>query len=218
MATIKELEELQFDKIENSKLKQQVKEVIQGYNEAIDKEDYLEAFKPNINKIYEYVEKYFPEAIKSPLDEDCPCDEEESKSTKNEKKASKPNKPKKSSKKKTKASPTPKATKKDLEELEEQIKMCRVKIKQYNEEKRKGEPKKKPPTRYEKIKGHIISLENLIPDRLKNNIKAQKESKRLMQSTHRKLLEIYGMTALEGKNDNKELQERLDKIEEKLEA
>ena len=222
MATLKDLEQLDLSKIDNPKLKGQVEEVIQGYQEASDKEDYLEVFQPNIDKIYEFVKKFAPKAMGQSAEADCECDDEleQPKAVKQKKTSSKgkSTKSKKKPKQEPKASSTAKTTKKDLEKLEEEIKMCRVKIKKYNEKKREGAPKKKPPTRYEKIKGHFIALENLIPEKLKNNIEVQKKSKRLMQNTHRKLLDIYKMTALEGKKDNQELQERLDKVEEKLEA
>lgn len=222
MATIQDLLKLDLSKVRPEALQKSVKGIIDDYNEIGAKDAFEKAAGDNIDKIYKMVTKVSPDAIV-----ETPCGdpievETKTKSTSSKNKATASKKNQKGSKKKKeetkKESPKRTTTKKDLDEVLNEIKQCRVKIKKYNEQKRKEEGPKPKPSPYIKIRGHFIGLANLIPEKLENNLEVQKESKKLLKNTHRSLLKIYGMNALRGRNDNDELQEKLDKIEEKLES
>ncbi len=126
------------------------------------------------------------------------------------KKDSEQNKAPKKKQPKTKASSTEVVDKAKLE-----IQHCRNRLKQYNAEKRKTNPTPKA-TRYTKIKGHFISISNLIPTRLKNDLKVQLEAKKILKKSHREILKTFQMNALVGKDDNVYIEEKYDKIAEKL--
>lgn len=225
MATIEKILKIDLTKIDNEKVRSFAEELIQDYKEMEDKEKAAEIIQESVDKVYALVSKYSPEALSSELEN--PCDDVTEKKGKGKKKApkkkkvttkKKPVENTKSEKKNTSnTKPEQKATKAELNELEEEVKICRVKMKMYREEKRKLEGPKPKPTRYAKIKGHFISLANLMPKGLKDDLKAQKEANRLLRNTHRSLLKIYKMNAIKGQKDNEELQERYEKIEEKLE-
>ncbi|WP_281989741.1 hypothetical protein [Aquimarina aggregata] len=228
MVTIQEILKIDLSKIDNEKVKSFAEELIRDYKEMDDKEKAAEIIQGSVDRVYALVSKYSPEALPSGVEN--PCDdvtevkvkkEKSKKKTQKKESATTKKKPAQSTKseKKNTSSPKPEgeATKAELNELEEEVKVCRVKMKIYRDEKRKLEGPKPQPTRYAKIKGHIISLGNLIPKGLKDDLEAQKDANRLLRSTHRSLLKIYKMNALRGKKDNEELQERYEKIEEKLE-
>jgi len=227
MATIQDILKIEVSKIDNEKVRSFAEELIQDYNEMDDKTKAAEIIQGSVDRVYTLVSKYSPEALSSDIEN--PCDdvmevkekkEGSKKKTKKKNTATTRKKPAESAKSKKNDTPKAiskrKATKTELNELEEEVKVCRVKMKIYREEKRKLEGPKRPPTRYAKIKSHFISLGNLIPDTLENKLEVQKESKKLLKSTHRSLLKIYKMTAVVGQNDNDELKERYEKIEEKL--
>ncbi|WP_298546180.1 hypothetical protein [uncultured Aquimarina sp.] len=228
MKTIQDILKIDLSKIDNEKVRSFTEELIQDYKEMEDKEKAAEIIQGSVDKVYTLVSKYSPEALPSAMEN--PCDdvtevkEKKGKSKKKTQKKSststkkKPAQSSKSEKKNTpKAKPESKATKAELNDLEEEVKVCRLKMKVYREEKRKLEGPKPQPTRYAKIKGHFISLGNLIPKGLKDNLETQKEANRLLRNTHRSLLKIYKMNAIKGQKDNEEIKERYEKIEEKLE-
>ncbi|WP_062062766.1 hypothetical protein [Aquimarina longa] len=221
MATIHDLLKLDLSKIRHEAVQKSVKGIIDDYNEIESKAVFEKEEETSINKIYQMITKISPNAI---IDINPCADPEEEKV-----KTSKPKKKNLSTKDKNKAIPKKEQTRRvkdkpeqtvgktEIDELEKVVKECRVKMKIYREEKRKLEGAKPKPTRYAKIKGHMISLGNLIPDRLESNLEVQKESKKLLKSTHRSLLKIYKMNAIRGQKDNEELKERYEKIEDKLE-
>ncbi|QKX04172.1 hypothetical protein HN014_04365 [Aquimarina sp. TRL1] len=210
MATIQDLLQLDLSKVRPQALQDSVKGIIKDYNDIEAKQVFEKEEEASINKIYQMVTKVSPDAIA-----DNPCvDPQEEKPKKKPTEKKKKTTTKKKAKKET---PQKITIKKELDEVLNEIKQCRVKIRKYNEQKRKEEGPKPQPTRYAKIKGHIISLGNLIPKGLKEDLEVQKEANRLLRSTHRSLLKIYKMTSVKGEKDSKELKERYEKIEEKLE-
>ena len=214
MATIQDILKLDLSKVQPEALQKSVKQIMEDYKNIEAKDVFEKAAADNIDKIYKMVTKVSPDAIV----ENSPCAEPITEESKTEP-TSKKNK-KASNKKKPipKDKPRKTATKTEVDAVLEEIKQCRVKIKKYNEKKRKLEKPKPIPTRYAKIKGHFISLGNLIPENLEDKMEVQKQSKKLLKNTHRNLLKIYRMNAIRGQKDNEELKKRLDKIEEKLES
>lgn len=216
MATIQDLLQLDLSKVRPQALQESVKGIIDDYNGIEAKEVFEKEEEASINKIYQMVTKVSPDAI---VDNPCadPQEEKSAKKSSENKKSTTTKKKDKTPKKAKKEPPKRTTTKKELDAVLNEIKQCRVKIRKYNEQKRKEEGPKPKPSPYIKIRGHFISLGNLIPEKLKDNLEVQKESKKLLRNTHRSLLKIYGMNALRGQKDNDELKERFDKIEEKLE-
>lgn len=228
MITIQDLLKIDLNKIDSKKVRSFAEDVIKDFKEAEDKEKAAEIYQGSVDKVYQMISKYSPEALPSALENPCEDvtevkDKKAKEKKKTQKKANtttqkKPSKTANSKKKKTPA-PKPKqeATKAEINELEEEVKVCRVKMKMYREEKLKLEGPKPQPTRYAKIKGHFISLGNLIPKGLKDDLEVQKEANKFLRNAHRSLLKIYKMNAIKGQKDNEELKERYEKIEEKLE-
>lgn len=223
MVSIQDIIKIDLSKIENEKVKTLTEELIADYREMNDKEAASKIMQESAERVYKLISKSSPEALPKAVENPCEEIEKEVKSNKKTPKKQgvktekKPvmNKPKR--KKVGEASLKKEVTKAELNELEEEVKVCRVKMKMYREEKRKMEGSKPIPSRYAKIKGHFISLGNLIPKPLKDNLEVQKEANKILRNTHRALLKTYRMSAFKGKKDNEELKERYEKIEEKLE-
>ena len=114
---------------------------------------------------------------------------------------------------------TPKTTKADALEMSESLQRCDRELKAFRAERRKLLPQKPPPTRYERIKKHILGLADLIPPKLKDDLETQRVTKKILMKTHRDLLNNFKMTSLRSvKRDQNEFKEKYEKIEEKLEA
>ncbi|WP_035085288.1 hypothetical protein [Aquimarina latercula] len=242
MATIKDLLQLDISKIGNEKLQEQVQQIISDHKEAKDKEDFIGVYQPTIDQAYTLVEKFAPDAIQKETKEN-PCEEITDQNPVKKVKSSTATKKKKSGNatKKNKGSTTTrknksgdatknnkrgndtasatKMTLQDVKGLDKEIQQCRIKIKKYNEERRKNQPEKKPVSRYIKIRNHILALGRLIPPGLKDDLDTQKKTKRVLIKAHRELLNTFNMTSLRNiDRDQKEIKEKFEKIEEKLEA
>ncbi len=212
MRTIKDFLQLDIKKIEEPDLKQQVQNLIKEHKMAEDKEFYIEQLQSSMDTIYELVEEDYPEAITS-KQEESPCGDAEESETVREKNK-KTDKDKKFDNKKEK----PKSTKADILPMNPKLQKCDADLKAYRAERRKLLPQKPPTTRYMKIKNHIMSLGNLIPPKLKDDLESQKETKKILMKAHRDLLKSFKMTSLRNvKRDQNEIKEKYEKIEEKLE-
>jgi hypothetical protein len=211
MATIKDLIQLDIKKIEDSELKEQVQSTVKEYKMAKDTEFFEKELQSTIDMIYDYVKEVSPEAIESKQEESPCADPDEPKISSGKKKNT--DKSKKTSKK-NKA----KATKADILEMNEGLKKCDMELKAFRAERRKLLPQKPPPTRYVKIKNHIMALGKLIPPKLEDDLETQRQTKKTLTKAHRDILSNFKMTSLRSVNrDQKEIKERFEKIEEKLE-
>jgi hypothetical protein len=205
--TIQKLQALDMSNVQPEALQTAVKDILDDYKETNDKKAFEEIAKENIEKVYLLVERLAPKAIKTEKSENK---ETKKSSKKEEKKAPEPKKevPKKSEK------PT-KTIKKELDSLSDDIKACRLKIKRFNEEKRKNEPKKPKPMRHTKIKNHFISIANLIPPAHKDNVKIQKEAEKILLRAHRGIMNTYGINFVRAEAGELAIKEKYDKMEEK---
>jgi hypothetical protein len=205
--TIQKLQALDMSNVQPEALQTAVKDILDDYKETNDKKAFEEIAKENIEKVYLLVERLAPKAIKTEKSENK---ETKKSSKKEEKKAPEPKKevPKKSEK------PT-KTIKKELDSLSDDIKACRLKIKRFNEEKRKNEPKKPKPMRHTKIKNHFISIANLIPPAHKDNVKMQKEAEKILLRAHRGIMNTYGINFVRAEAGELAIKEKYDKMEEK---
>ena len=205
--TIKQLQTLDMGKVQPEALNTAVQDILDDYKTTPDKETFEDIAKDNIEKVFLLVKRLAPTAIKK------------EKSAKDE--TSKvPNKEKgETSKKKVEADvkneiPT-KTVKKELDNLSKDIKACRMKIKNFNAEKRKNEPKKPKPTRHSRIKNHFIAIANLIPPAHKDNVNMQKEAEKILLRAHRGIMNTYGINFVRTEAGEKAIKEKFDKMEEK---
>lgn len=237
MITIQHLQQIDLKKIQTPKLKTQITSILEDYGQATDKEFFISEYQTIMDTVYDFVTKINIDAIAFPKQTPCDDDPEELEKdkkeetsnqikeeiSKEENKAKSESPKKKSTGQKKKKTPIVEKLKKDSEEVKRkvndtikkvnaEISECRTKIKKYNEEKRKNEPEKRPPSRYEKIKKHFISIGNLRPDKLKESEAVDQKVQRILSKAHRNILNAYGMNSLRQlQKDQKELKEKLDK-------
>lgn len=202
--TIKQLQALDMSKVQPEALQTAVQDILDDYKATNDKKAFEEIAKENIEKVFLLVERLASKAIKSEKVEK----KETKESSKKETTESKKEAPKKDEK------PT-KTVKKELDSLSEDIKACRLKIKHFNEEKRKNEPQKPKPRRHTKIKNHFIAIANLIPPAHKDNVKMQKEAEKILLRAHRGIMNTYGINFVRAEAGEKAIKEKYGKMEEK---
>ncbi|MEQ3664206.1 hypothetical protein [Olleya namhaensis] len=202
--TIQQLQALDMSNVQPEALQTAVQDILDDYKETNDKKAFEEIAKENIEKVFLLVERLAPNAIKAEK-----AEKKESKETsKKELSDSKKDAPKKDKE------PT-KTVKKELDSLSKDIKACRLKIKRFNEEKRKNEPKKPKPMRHTKIKNHFIAIANLIPPVHKDNVKMQKEAEKILLRAHRGIMNTYGINFVRAEAGEKDIKAKYDKMEEK---
>lgn len=202
--TIQQLQALDMSNVQPEALQTAVQDLLDDYKETNDKKAFEEIAKENIEKVFLLVERLAPNAIKTEK-----AEKKESKETsKKELSDSKKDAPKKDKE------PT-KTVKKELDSLSKDIKACRLKIKRFNEEKRKNEPKKPKPMRHTKIKNHFIAIANLIPPAHKDNVKMQKEAEKILLRAHRGIMNTYGINFVRAEAGEKDIKAKYDKMEEK---
>lgn len=206
--TIQELQALDMSQVQPEALQSAVQDILDDYNATTDKKAFEDIAKENIEKVFLLVERLAPKAIKK-AKEEAPKKTEKKEVSKTEKEtATEKNtsqKPKKPSK----------TVKKELEALSEDIKACRLKIRKFNEEKRKNQPKKPKPMRHTKIKNHFIAIANLIPPAHKENLKMQKEVEKILLRAYRGIMNTYGINFVRAEAGEKDIKEKYDKMEEK---
>jgi len=202
--TIQQLLALDMSNVQPEALQKAVTDILDDYKETSDKEAFEEIAKENIEKVFLLVERLAPKAIKAEKKEKL----EEKEAVKSQPSESKKDVLKKDGK------PT-KTVKKELDSLSKDIKACRLKIKRFNEEKRKNEPKKPKPMRHTKIKNHFIAIANLIPPAHKDNVKMQKEAEKILLRAHRGIMNTYGINFVRAEAGELAIKEKYDKMEEK---
>ncbi len=202
--TIQQLQALDMSNVQPEALQTAVQDILDDYNKTNDKKAFEEIAKENIEKVFLLVERLAPKAIKAEK-----AEKKEFKETSKKE----PSETKRDAPKKDKA-PT-KTVKKELDSLSKDIKACRLKIKRFNEEKRKNEPKKPKPMRHTKIKNHFIAIANLIPPAHKDNVKMQKEAEKILLRAHRGIMNTYGINFVRAEAGELAIKEKYDKMEEK---
>lgn len=212
MVTIKDLLQLDIQKIEDPDLKKQVQNIIKEHAMATDKAFFVKELQSSMDAIYAFVKEDSPQAMKK-QQKQSPCADTEQTKIPSEKTK------KKKKKKKTIQKDIPKTTKADTLEMNESLKKCDMELKAFRAERRNLLPQKPPPTRYEKIRNHILALGRLIPPKLKENLETQRQTKKILMKAHRDILSSFKMTSLRNiDRDQKEIKEKFEKIEEKLES
>ncbi len=206
--TIQQLQALDMSQVQPEALQTAVQDILNDYDATTDKKAFEDIAKENIEKVYSMVERLAPNAIKKAKQE-TPKKQEKKEVTKERTQVSKENSTSDKSKKPSKT------VKKELDALSKDIKACRLKIKKYNEEKRKNQPKKPKPMRHTKIKNHFIAIANLIPLAHKGNIKMQKEAEKILLRAYRGIMNTYGINFVRAEAGEKDIKEKYDKMEEK---
>lgn len=206
--TIQQLQALDMSKVQPDPLQTAVKELLDDYKETTDKKAFESIAKENIEKVFSMVERLAPDAIQK---------EAPTKTEKPKKKEAPAYKPKKAIKKETSEKPkkATKTVKKELDALSEDIKACRLKIKKFNEERRKNQPKKPKPMRHTKIKNHFIAIANLIPPAHKENVTMQKEAEKILLRAYRGIMNTYGINFVRAEAGEKDIKAKYDKMEAK---
>ncbi len=202
--TIQKLQALDMSNVQPEALQTAVQDILDDYKETNDKKAFEEIAKENIEKVFLLVERLAPNAIKEEKAEK----KEPQESSKKEASESKKDAPKKDKEATT-------TVKKELDSLSKDIKACRLKIKRFNEEKRKNEPKKPKPMRHTKIKNHFIAIANLIPLAHKDNVKMQKEAEKILLRAHRGIMNTYGINFVRAEAGELAIKEKYDKMEKK---
>ncbi|MFL0147994.1 hypothetical protein V2598_06640 [Tenacibaculum maritimum] len=201
--TIQQLQALDMSKVQPEALAKAVTDILDDYKETRDKKAFEEIAKENIEKVFLLVERMAPDSIKKQKVEKKATEKPEKKSDAPIKEI--PKKEKKASK----------TVKKELDALSEDIKACRLKIRKFNEEQRKNQPKKPKPMRHTKIKNHFIAIANLIPPAHKDNVKMQKEAEKILLRAHRGIMNTYGINFVRAEAGEKDIKAKYDKMEEK---
>ena len=202
--TIQQLLGLDMSNVQPEALQKAVTDILDDFNETSDKEAFEEIAKENIEKVFLLVERLAPKAIKA-----------EKKEKLEEKEVSKKQSPESKKEVLKKDGKPTKTVKKELDNLSKDIKACRLKIRKFNEEKRKNEPKKPKPMRHTKIKNHFIAIANLIPPAHKDNVKMQKEAEKILLRAHRGIMNTYGINFVRAEAGELAIKEKYDKMEEK---
>ena len=97
-----------------------------------------------------------------------------------------------------------------LDELAE----CDAELKRLKKAKRDKEGKKpKRKTRYTKLKEKLLAVISLIPDNLKNDMKVQQETEKILLATHRDLIKAWGMNKVTGKATEKAIKEKFEEMD-----
>ena len=206
--TIQQLQALDMSKVQPEALQTAVQDILNDYDATTDKKAFEDIAKENIEKVFLLVERLSPKAIKE-VKEEAPKKTEKKEVAKDEKETAIE---KRTSEKPKKPNNT---VKKELDALSKDIKACRLKIKKYNEEKRKNQPKKPKPMRHTKIKNHFIAIANLIPPAHKENIKMQKEAEKILLRAYRGIMNTYGINFVRAEAGEKDIKDKYDKMEEK---
>lgn len=206
--TIKELQALDMSQVQPEALQTAVQDILDDYKATTDKKAFEDIAKENIEKVYSMVERLAPNAIKKAKQE-TPQKQEKKEVIKEKTEATAEKNTSEKSKKPSKT------VKKELDALSKDIKACRLKIKKYNEEKRKNQPKKPKPMRHTKIKNHFIAIANLIPPAHKENLKMQKEAEKILLRAYRGIMNTYGINFVRAEAGEKDIKDKYDKMEEK---
>lgn len=197
--TIEALLAVDLEKVMYPTIKEYAREILQDYADEDDtnKQEYLKQAKESIEAVYKMIQANSPEAI--------PGSESREQATDTDKKASSETGKKKK-----------KLTKKELDAFEEEIKQCRLAIKEYNAKKNEGKPKKPTPKRHEKIEKHLLAIGNLVPEDLKDNLDILEKAEEILSKTGRDIMKLYRMDELHIKEVQEEIKEKYDQKEQKI--
>jgi len=222
MKHIQQLQQIDASQIENEALKQMLIEYLNEYKAAEDPEDFVKVTTESADKILTLVKTHFPNAVQKQIPKhkqqktNSKTQATTGKSQKSKIKEQAPKDKQQIAKAQKQEVKKNQQSKKVLNGLQKEIEQCRSKIRKYNEDRRKDQPKKPKPTRYDKIKSHLIAIGNLIPEKLEDDLRVQQETRRILLRTHRQIMDNYQMSTLKARKDHDAMKERFESKEEKL--
>lgn len=196
--TIQDLQAIDLEKVTYPTIKATAVELLEDYADEAEENraDFLKDAQEAIDAVYKMIQVNSPEALPGNKDEKNVSDDTNDSS-------------KDAPKKK-------KLTKTEMDAFEEEIKQCKTAIKEYNAKKREGKPKKPPKKRHEKIESHLLSIGNLVPDNLKDNLDILEETEKILSKTGIAIMKLYRMDELEIKEVQEEIKEKYEQKEEKI--
>ncbi|MFC4635698.1 hypothetical protein ACFO3O_17435 [Dokdonia ponticola] len=245
MTQIEQIEALDLTKILNKDIKSEIQKLIEEYNTAEDKHDFIEATKESATLILEMVADVYPEAI---AEKEKPCIEVvvSSKEVAESKKQTKPTpKPKPTPTPTPKSKPKPKIGKKNkkvvVKKTETQKKTSKKKPikkkpaiptlsklealqKEVEECRKRGATRKGakkntptiPKTVYDKVYGHINAIANLLPDRFKEDPEKVAALKRVSLQIHKKVVGVFEMNETLAEKGKLALKEKFKSMNQKI--
>lgn len=106
----------------------------------------------------------------------------------------------------------------DIEKSLGELEACRLEINSLNKKKREltGKPRTAKTT-YTKLKEKLLSLISLMPNKIKEDAKAIKETQRILNVTHKELAKAWGMNKLDTERIKNALTEKFENLKEKAE-
>ena len=105
----------------------------------------------------------------------------------------------------------------ELKKLDPELEACRSVIREHNKKKRDAEGAKPKKTRYTKLKEKLLSLVSLIPDNLKEDVNVQRKTEKILLTTHRELVNAWGMNKVKAKSGAEAIKDKFEAMEEKAE-
>jgi len=104
----------------------------------------------------------------------------------------------------------------ELEKLQPELERCRAVVREAQAKKKEAEGPKPKPTRFTQLKTKLLSLAGIIPPKFKENLGVQEQTKRILLKTHRDLVEAWGMDRKKAQPGADAIEEKFEKIEEKI--
>lgn len=216
MTDIAKIQALDMTKILNKDAKSEIKKLIDDYNTAEDKEDFIEVTKENSKLILELIFEVYPDAITK---KENPCDDTSSSLNRVpnlQKTISKTQEPSglERSKNKDKVVTSKPKTSDVLKALQKEVEECRKRGAT-----RKNTKKKTPSipkTVYDKVYSHINAIANLLPERFKDDPEKLGELKKMSLAIHKKAVVVFELNETLAEKGKLALKEKFKSMNQKL--
>lgn len=172
MSRIEELQDLNLEKITSNELKQAVKSLLDDYETEADKDVFLDVSKDSIDKVYELVVQYAPQAF------DIKIDAQKEGNTRGS------------------------ITMEIVVGINEELESCRRAIREYNRQKREAGGNKIPKkSRLTKLKENLIGIINLIPPDLKVERRVLHKTEKVLITMLNQLQETWKLNKINSVKD-----------------
>lgn len=204
MKSIKELQSITLDKVENDALTKSITSLLEEYEKATDKTFFLQEEQSSIEKLYMLVKKKFPKAIPSSSEE--------------KQQPVKAKTPEKSKVKVDKNGVLKEEDKKVVGEINEilpDIELCRQVVKRDNAMKKQAKPPSAPKTIHTKLREKLMGIVSIIPKKKKKNTCVLEETEKIILEAHSKIIKAWDMGEVKAEQAEKAIKEKFDDLENK---
>lgn len=204
MKSIKELQAITLDKVENDALTKSITSLLEEYEKATDKTFFLQEEQSSVEKLYMLVKKKFPKAIPSSLEE--------------KQQPVKAKTPEKSKVKVDKNGVLKEEDKKVVGEINEilpDIELCRQVVKRDNAMKKQAKPPSAPKTIHTKLREKLMGIVSIIPKKKKKNTCVLEETEKIILEAHSKIIKAWEMGEVKAEQAEKAIKEKFDDLENK---